>query len=152
MNTEEINPESLVMAFGTFDVFHAGHEDFLNQAKQLGDLLIVVVARDITVKNVKGDYPEQHERLRAKVIKEMGIADKVLLGYTDDKYKVIKKYKPDIIALGYDQFVFTYKLHKILIDEKMDTEIIRLNPYKPQVYKSSLIKFRNEEKETTCEN
>ena len=65
--------------------------------------------------------------------------------YTDNKYKIIKKYRPNIIALGYDQFVFTYKLQKILIDEKMDTEIIRLNPYMPDIYKSTLIKVQNEQ-------
>ena len=81
------------------------------------------------------------------MLKEADIADKVVTGYTDDKYRIIKKYKPDVIALGYDQFVFTYKLHKILIDEKMDTEIIRLDSYRPDIYKSTLIKVQNEQKE-----
>lgn len=139
--------EKIVMVFGTFDVFHAGHEDFLKQAKQLGDFLIVVIARDATVKNVKGDYPEQNDKQRLKTIKETGIADKVVHGYNDDKYRVIKKYKPHVIALGYDQFVFTYQLRKTLIDEQMDTEIIRLNPYKPDIYKSTLIRMQNGEKE-----
>ncbi len=139
--------EKIVMVFGTFDVFHAGHEDFLKQAKQLGDYLIAVIARDATVKNVKGEYPEQHEKKRLKIIKETGIADKVVHGYNDDKYRVIKKYKPNLIALGYDQFVFTYQLRKILIDEQMDTEIVRLNAYQPDIYKSTLIRMQNDEKE-----
>lgn len=135
----------IVMAFGTFDVFHAGHEFFLRQARKLGDQLIIVVARDNTVKNVKGEYPEQDERQRLQVVKNSEIADKVVLGYDDDKYKVIKKYKPHIIALGYDQFVFTYKLNKMIIDESMNTEIVRLKSYEPDIYKSSLIKIRHEE-------
>lgn len=139
--------QKIVMVFGTFDVFHAGHEDFLNQAKSLGNYLIVVVARDATVKNVKSEYPEGNERKRANVIRETELADKVVVGYNDDKYRVIKKYKPNVIALGYDQFVFTYKLNKMIIDENMDTEIIRLEPYKPGIYKSTLIKIQNEEKE-----
>ena len=134
------------MAFGTFDVFHAGHEHFLNQAKSLGDYLIAVVARDATVKNVKSEYPENSERKRVNAIKEAEIADKVVLGYNDDKYRVIKKFKPNIIALGYDQFVFTYKLNKMIIDENMDTEIIRLDPYRPEIYKSTLLKIQNEGK------
>jgi cytidyltransferase-like protein len=140
-------PEKTVMAFGTFDVFHAGHEHFLNRAKALGDFLIVVVARDATVKNVKGEYPEQHERERLRHVRESGIADKVVHGYNDDKYRVIKKYKPNVIALGYDQFVFTYQLNKILIDEQMDTEIIRLDSYRPDIYKSTLIKANNDQGE-----
>ncbi|MFC1810241.1 adenylyltransferase/cytidyltransferase family protein [Patescibacteria group bacterium] len=143
------NSEKIVMVFGTFDVFHAGHEHFLKQAKQLGDYLIATVARDLTVKNVKGQYPEQHERERLKKVRESGIADKVIHGYTDDKYRVIKKFKPNVIALGYDQFVFTYQLQKALIEEQMDTEIIRLDSYKPGIYKSTLIKVQNEEKEET---
>ena len=116
MNFEE-QTQKIVMVFGTFDVFHAGHEDFLNQAKTLGDYLIVVVARDATVKNVKGEYPEGNEKKRANAIRETELADKVVIGYNDDKYRVIKKYKPNVIALGYDQFVFTYKLNKMIIDE-----------------------------------
>ena len=142
------NPNlKIVMAFGTFDVFHAGHEYFLRQAKKLGDELVVVIARDSTVKNVKGEYPHENEKQRMQKVKNSGIANKVILGYDDDKYKVIKKYKPHIIALGYDQFVFTYKLNKMIIDENMDTEIVRLKSYEPDIYKSSLIKIRNEEDE-----
>ncbi len=139
--------QKIVMVFGTFDVFHAGHEHFLQQARQLGNYLIAVVARDATVKNVKGEYPEGTERKRANAIRETELADKVVIGYNDDKYRVIKKYKPNVIALGYDQFVFTYKLNKLIIDENMDTEIIRLDPYKPGIYKSTLIKIQNEKKE-----
>jgi len=148
----QVNPQKIVMVFGTFDVFHAGHEHFLHQAKELGDFLIAVVARDLTVKNVKGEFPEEHERDRQKNVKECGIADKVVHGYTDDKYRVIKKYKPNVIALGYDQFVFTYQLQKVLIDEKMDTEIIRLDAYRPDIYKSTLIKVNNEEKTEQSES
>ena len=46
-----------VMIFGTFDKFHPGHINFLKQSEQYGDYLIVVVARDITVKKLKGKMP-----------------------------------------------------------------------------------------------
>lgn len=145
--TPEKESHKKVMVFGTFDVFHAGHEHFLREAKQLGDYLIVVIARNNTVKKVKGDYPEHSERERMNFIKKSDLADKVVLGNEDNKYRVIIKYKPDIIALGYDQFVFTYKLNKMIIDENMDTEIIRLKAYKPEIYKSTLIKTNEEEDE-----
>lgn len=137
--------QKIVMVFGTFDIFHAGHEHFLRQARELGDYLIVVISRDVTVKNVKGEYPQNSEKKRANNVKKTEIADKVVLGYNDDKYRVIKKFKPNVLALGYDQFVFTYKLNKMIIDENMDTEIIRLDPYKPGIYKSTLLKIQNEE-------
>ncbi len=131
------------MAFGTFDFFHAGHEFYLKKAKELGDQLIVVIARDRTVQQIKNDPPANNERKRVKAVRSKNIADKVILGYHKDKYKVIKKYRPDIIALGYDQYVFTQALKKTIIDLKLDTSIERVDAHFPQVYKSSLIKKRN---------
>lgn len=130
----------VVMAFGTFDFFHAGHEFYLTKAKELGDHLIVVIARDKTVKQIKGQASANSERKRQKVVKQTGIPDKVILGSTRNKYKVIEKYKPDIIALGYDQFVFTQKLRKTLIDLRLNAEIKRIDAHFPQIYKSSLMK------------
>jgi len=144
MNPEE-KAQKTVMAFGTFDVFHLGHEYFLKQAKALGDYLIVVIARDKTVKKVKNEFPRDNEKIRMVNVKNSYLPDKVVLGNYDDKYKIIKKLKPNIIALGYDQFVFTYKLNKMIIDEKMDTEIIRLESFEPNLHKSSFIKSANDE-------
>jgi len=131
------------MAFGTFDILHAGHEHFLKKAKSFGDQLIVVVARDRTVKKIKGENPLNNEKKRAKAIREKGLADKVILGHFDDKYKNIRKHRPDTIVLGYDQMVFTQKLNKLLIDNNLNTTIERLEAFYPQVYKSSLLKQEN---------
>ncbi len=135
-------PENLkvVMAFGTFDLFHAGHENYLKQAKELGDYLIVVIARDETVRKIKGEASVHNENERFKNVKASGIAEKVILGYKGDKYKVLKKFRPNVIALGYDQFVFTQRLDKTLIDMKLNADVVRLQPYFPQIYKSSLLK------------
>ncbi len=132
--------KKLVMAFGTFDLFHAGHENYLNQAKSHGDNLIVVIARDKTVKQIKGELPLNSEKKRAKAVNNSGIADKVVLGHHHDKHYVLKKYRPNVIALGYDQVVFTQKIQKTLIDLKLDAEIVRLESFFPQVYKSTLLK------------
>lgn len=128
------------MAFGTFDHFHAGHESYLSQAKALGDDLVVVIARDETVKRIKGRLPDTKEKARVQAVKKSGIATKVVLGNTGDKYAVIRKYKPNVLALGYDQFTFTFRLEKFLIDHKLSVKIVRLKPYAPDVYKSSLIR------------
>lgn len=132
--------KTLVMVFGTFDYLHAGHENLFNQARKLGTEIIAVIARDKTVKNIKGESPDHNEKDRMKILKETLWADKVILGDLKDKTKVIKIYRPDIIALGYDQFAFTYNLEKLIIDLKLDTKIERLLPYRPDMYKSSLIK------------
>lgn len=129
---------STVMVFGTFDILHAGHESFFEQAKKLGNYIIAVIARDITVKKIKGNRPFYNENERAKNLK--GWAEKIILGDLKDKYKMIRKFRPDVIALGYDQFAFTYRLEKFIIDEKMNTRIQRLEAYQPEIYKSSLIR------------
>lgn len=129
-----------VMAFGTFDYLHAGHESYLRQAKEQGDYLIVVVGRDDTVKKVKGENPDNRERKRLKAIKSLEYVDKAVLGSHTDRFKQIIKHKPDVIALGYDQFVFTHQLKGLLIRNKLNTEIVRLKPYKPEINKSSIIK------------
>lgn len=130
-----------VMVFGTFDIFHKGHKSFLKQAKQYGDYLIVVIARDKTVLKVKGKVPLNKEYDRLQIAKKSNLADELILGDLKDKYKVIEKYKPDIICLGYDQITFTKKLDKILKKINLDKiKIIRLKSYKSDKYKSS--KFR----------
>lgn len=130
-----------VISFGTFDLFHKGHKSYLKQAKKLGDYLIVVVARDRNVKIIKKRLPAYKEAVRMKKIEETGLADKVVLGNLYNKYNIIKKHKPDIIALGYDQAVNIFDLRKNLLKFGLsNVKIKRLAAYNPQVYKSSKIK------------
>lgn len=137
-----INKEQkmLIMVFGTFDYLHAGHENLFKQARELGTEIITVIARDKTVKTIKGDFPDHNEKDRLKALKATQWSEKVILGNAKDKTKVIKDYRPNVIALGYDQFAFTYRLEKLLMDIKLDTKIVRLKPYRPDMYKSSIIK------------
>lgn len=129
-----------VLAFGTFDIFHKGHENFLNQAKKFGDYLTVIIARDSTVQKVKGKLPKNNELERLKAVVSSHIADKVILGDLKDKYKIINRYRPDVICLGYDQVAFTKNLDKKLHEFNLDeTKIIRLKSFKPEKYKSSKI-------------
>lgn len=130
-----------VMAFGTFDLLHPGHEFFLRQAKKYGDLLIVVIARDSTVKKLKGDLPHQNEKQRLKAVLSLNLADKAVLGDKEiDKHGAIKKYRPDIICVGYDQSYSIDGLEKLFKKIKLKTKIIRLKPFKPNLYKTSIIK------------
>ena len=62
----------LVMVFGTFDYLHAGHENLFTQAKELGDEIIAIIARDKTVKTIKGELPDHNEKERLKNLKETG--------------------------------------------------------------------------------
>ncbi|MBI2143138.1 FAD synthase [Candidatus Woesearchaeota archaeon] len=132
-----------VMCFGTFDVLHEGHKFYLTEAKRLGDYLVVVVARDDTVKEVKKRQPLHSESERVRHLQQLGIADKVVLGNPGDKLKVIEDEMPDVICFGYDQNAFTENAKEKLKQRGLNVEVVRLPAYKPEVYKSSLLKKHN---------
>ena len=130
-----------VLVFGTFDIFHQGHWDFLKQARRHGEFLRVVVARDITVLKVKGRRPRYSEQERVAAIRKSALVDEVVLGSLDDRYKVVREYKPDVICLGYDQKQSVAELRRKLNETGLDrTRIVRLKPYEPEKYKSSILR------------
>lgn len=126
-----------VMVFGTFDGLHLGHLNFFKQAKKHGDYLTVVIARDKNVKKIKGRLPKLSEKKRVVIVKAARVGDKVILGHLRDPYAVIRKEKPAVICLGYDQRSFI----KGLKEKFPKIKIIRLKPCQPKVYKSSKINF-----------
>ncbi len=128
------------MAFGTFDIFHEGHKSYLTQAKASGEYLIVVTARDETVLRVKGEWTKNSEDERLEAVKKSGLADEVILGDLEDKYSVINQYRPDVIALGYDQEADLIELRKKLKKFKLQSRIVRLKSYAPERYKSSKLR------------
>ena len=128
------------MCFGTFDGLHAGHEDYFRQAKDLADELFVVVARDSTVVDVKGNLPHNGQDERLHAVLEHPLVDDARLGYEDDKYRILEEVKPDIICLGYDQEAFTENLDGELARRGLSAEITRLQPYQPDTFKSSLLR------------
>lgn len=136
---KEREQKKKVMAFGTFDVYHKGHESYLDQAKKLGEYLIVVVARDRAVAIIKKQEARNKEQERLEKIKLSGLADEVVLGNSKDKYRIIQKYRPSVIALGYDQKVDLAELKDKLKKFNLNAKIVRLKSFKPEIYKSSLI-------------
>lgn len=131
---------TIVMCFGSFDILHPGHLFYLKEAKKLGDRLFVVIARDSTIKEIKGKTPKYNERQRVEHIKDLKIADRVMLGYEADKYEIIEEINPDVIALGYDQDSFADKLKEEMGKRKMNPKIVRLGAYKEHQYKSSKLR------------
>lgn len=117
-----------VMATGTFDLIHMGHIYYLKEAKKLGDKLVVVVARDSTVRKLKHE-PITPEEMRLDLIKELKIVDEAVLGHKDDMYATVKEIKPDIIALGYDQLHDEKKIEQELKKRKLVARLVRLPKY-----------------------
>ena len=129
------------MAFGSFDVFHKGHENYLRQAKELGDKLVVIVSRDSNIKKLKKQEPWFSEDKRVKTVSRYDAVDKAILGNEDDLLQVVVDEKPSILCLGFDQKVDDKKLKKELEKRGLkDFKITRANAYKPEIFKSSKLK------------
>lgn len=93
----------LVIAFGVFDLLHPGHLHFLQSAKKFGDELMVVVTRDSRVMEEKGRAPVFNEKERLAMVKSLNFVDDAELGDKPGEWKLLKKYKPSVIAIGHDQ-------------------------------------------------
>jgi len=91
-----------VMATGVFDLLHPGHLSFLQEAKKLGDELVVVVARDSTAKRFK-HTPITTEAIRLEMVAALKPVDRAILGNEGDIYDILSDLRPDVVALGFDQ-------------------------------------------------
>jgi len=129
----------VVFAGGVFDIIHPGHIHTLKSAKALGDILIVVIARNTTALKSKGNAPIHDEKLRLELVSSLEFVDIALLGHEKDIFKTVELVRPNIIALGYDQV----HEEKFIIEEcnrrLLDVQAVRLQSPVPDL-KSSLIK------------
>lgn len=120
-----------VLIFGTFDRLHPGHEFVLREAEGRGDLT-VVIARDRTVKRIKGRAPDQHEEMRRAAVQSFVPFAQVILGDESDYLSPIRSQKPDLILLGYDQ-----ALPPGVRPEDLPCPAERIAAYEPHLHKSS---------------
>jgi FAD synthetase len=131
-----------VMVFGTFDGLHKGHLNFFKQAKNFikNSFLIVSIARDKNVFKIKGEYPKLKEGERMDLVKKYNLIDQVILSGKREHLPHIIKMRPDIIALGYDQKTYVKNLKKDLKNKGITVKVVRLKPYKKNVYKNHLLR------------
>lgn len=90
-----------VMAQGTFDVLHPGHIHYLKKSAELGDELMVVIARDSRVEERKKLAFEEQER--REIVESLEAVDRAILGSEENIYDTVRKVDPDVITLGHDQ-------------------------------------------------
>ena len=130
------------MIFGTFDGVHKGHLNFFKQARKLHkkSFLVASIARDKNVLRIKGKLPDFNEQERLNLVKKSILVDKVILSGVKNHLTHIVKERPDIIALGYDQKAYIKGLKSDLKNRGVLVQIVRLKPYKENVYKNSLLK------------
>lgn len=113
----------VVLAGGVFDIIHPGHIYTLNEAKKLGDVLVVVVATDNTAVKMKKRTPLHAQEQRQELVNSLSMVDLCMIGQEDDIFKTVNRVRPEIIALGYDQVhqekFITEGCKKIELDAKV---------------------------------
>ena len=96
-------PKKLVFTNGCFDILHVGHIKYLQKAKELGDILIVGLNSDSSVKKLKGENrPINNEKDRAILLSALAFVDFVVIFDEETPYNLIKNLKPNILVKGAD--------------------------------------------------
>ena len=136
----QASDSKIVLAGGVFDIIHPGHIRTLNDAKKLGDVLVVVVATDKTAIKMKKRKPLHNAELRRELVSSLTMVDLCIIGDEEDIFKTVDLVKPQIIALGYDQ---THQ-EKFITDgcKKINLDVIvaRLESPIPETSSSSIEK------------
>lgn len=139
------------MLFGTFDGVHIGHVWLIESARKKIERLYgsnarlcIVVGRDRVVRTVKGAHPYRTEHDRVAALKALFPECTIVLGHQTRRTYWVEKLQPSVIFLGYDQMAFVPLLRTLL--KKMRhmggqrARIVRLNPFRAGVYKSSKVR------------
>ena len=102
--------KTIVFTNGCFDIIHGGHIEFLQKAKAMGDLLVVGLNSDDSVRELKGEgRPIKSERERANIISALKYVDYITIFDDDTPEEVIREVRPDILVKGDD-----YKMDEVV--------------------------------------
>jgi FAD synthetase len=138
---DENGKKKVVLASGVFDLLHLGHVKFLEEAKKAGGKdaeLIVIIARDSTVKKNKGRKPIMSENQRRALVESLKVVDEAVLGFENfDLGDVVERVKPDIIALGYDQMDMENGAKTYVKEHGLDIKVIRIGKFEEDELDSS---------------
>ncbi len=122
--------KKVVLASGTFDLIHYGHVRYLEAAKKAGGKdaeLVVVVARDNTVKRRKGKKPVMSEQQRRSLVAALRVVDKAILGFEGfDMIRMLERIKPDVIAVGHDQGDLEDDVKRALNQRGITVKVVRV--------------------------
>lgn len=102
--------KKIVFTNGCFDILHAGHISYLEKAKELGNILIIGLNTDSSIKKIKGEErPIQNQIDRAKILSALEVVDYIVFFDEPTPQKLIEAIKPDILVKGAD-----YKIEEIV--------------------------------------
>lgn len=122
-----LKSKSIVFTNGVFDILHEGHIAVLTEAASFGDILIVGVNSDSSVKRLKGDSrPINNENSRAIIIASLIMVDLVVIFDEETPIELIKMIKPDVLVKGGDYTLETMVGAKEVLDNGGRVEFIPL--------------------------
>ncbi|MEM1583247.1 MAG: adenylyltransferase/cytidyltransferase family protein [Nitrososphaerota archaeon] len=126
--------KTTILTSGAFDIVHPGHIKMLWEAKKLGgknSKLVVVLARDETIKKRKNRKPLFDEKSRVYIVSNLKPVDQVILGFKKFSFdKVIKKVRPDIVVFGYDQIELMREFEKFVKERNLRIKIYKARRYR----------------------
>ncbi len=129
----------VVFSGGVFDIIHPGHIYTLKKSRELGDVLIISVARDTTVLKMKGHRPLNAEVKRREMVSSIEFVDLAILGSESNLFETVLKVRPDIISLGYDQKHDEGTLRREAERNGLKIQVIRLGSPIPDLKSSNLV-------------
>ena len=129
----------VVFIGGGFEVIHRGHLHTIERAKELGDVLVVSVARDSTIRNRKKREPLADEKERAAMLSSLRQVDAAILGVEGDIYETLEKVRPDVVALGYDQYHIERDIAREAKKRGMKLKVMRLDSPYPKMKTSAML-------------
>ena len=134
------NSLCVVLAGGVFDIIHPGHIHTLNAAKDLGDVLVVVIATDKTAEKMKKRIPLHNQDQRKLLVDSLSVVDLSVVGHEEDIFKTVDFIRPQIIALGYDQVHQEKSITEGCKKINLDVTVARLQSPIPEVSSSIIEK------------
>jgi D-glycero-beta-D-manno-heptose 1-phosphate adenylyltransferase len=138
LQAERTRGKRIVFTNGCFDLMHVGHTRYLQAAKDLGDLLVVGVNGDASVRtlNKAPDRPIVSESQRAEVVAALGSVDYVILFDEPDPHNLIASLQPDILVKGGD-----WAVEQIIGRDIVEARggVVRTIPLIPGVSTTSII-------------
>ncbi len=94
--------KKIVFTNGCFDIIHTGHVKYLKEAKKLGDILVIGLNSDRSVKKIKPLRPINSEKDRAEVLSHLEMVDFITIFEEETPYNLIKFLNPDVVVKGGD--------------------------------------------------
>ena len=99
----KLKNQKIVFTNGCFDILHRGHVEYLAQAANYGNVLVIGLNTDSSVRRLKGkNRPVQDEIARATILASLQFVSAVILFDEDTPYELIKKVQPDVLIKGSD--------------------------------------------------